>query len=278
MPSTRSAIVPKIERRKTVRTKVSQRSPLFLTLLRRKPKWAEGGERTKPRHTTRRLSRAALRFALPAVLIVTGFGVLQSGVLAQPLEARTIVAFREAKSDAFVAGFVTQHDVRVEAVYLAKNGFSGAHRDAGLSAAPRSLVAAARTETIETFANVLRGNEVRLQKFVDSYSRTEIVASSELATRARSLLTLRSQAQSVLDAARSGEPLIYAIEVRGAGHNQLAEISRRPDIHAVQTNDGRGAGPIKPAVLEIQFHDASIDALDAGEIRDKMLQILVGGK
>ncbi len=230
-----------------------------------------------PSATLVRRNRFMRRLALAAaVFALAGLAFFQSPAVAQPSESRTVLGFTAAQTDEFVASFVAQHGLSVVAVYLASNGFSGAHRAYGAVTVGDVLITA-RSETVATFTNLVRGNDVRLKDFVGKHSEAEMVASPELATQARSLLSVRSQAQGVLDAARRGESLVYAIEVLGPRPEQLTAISGNATVRAIQASDGKGAGRVKPVALEVAYHDAAVESRDAAGTREAMLRILAEG-
>lgn len=125
------------------------------------------------------------------------------------------IGFGRLLSDAEVLAWLEAHDVEPRAFFMrSPGGFNGAHRiydDEGKSV--EELLAEARAQTIQSFEESLDGNLVRLQHFAEQYSREEVSTNGDLQEQARALLTLRSAFVVSHDAALTGAPLIYSVEV-----------------------------------------------------------------
>jgi len=146
----------------------------------------EGVESTVPaRHRSRFATHLNRDRAAPALPTESGM-------------PKANIGFGRLLSDAEVLAWLEAHDVEPRAFFMrSPGGFNGAHRifdDEGKSF--EELLAEARAQTIQSFEESLDGNLVRMQHFVDQYSREEVETNVDLQEQARALLTHRGPTAS----------------------------------------------------------------------------------
>jgi hypothetical protein len=136
---------------------------------------------------------------------------------------------------------------------------------------PQTLLKRARERVETTFRKGLKGNAVRLNKFLENHTEAEVAESEELQTQARSLLNIRAQFEGSLSTVQEGRPLVYAVDISG----DRTEIQRVRASDKVKSFQEVSAQPVSGDVARSQ-RDAAARVIKpqaySAEYRDPMVQ------
>ena len=220
-----------------------------------------------------------MRVTLLALVLVSA-GLITLGltavVTAQSASSRYVVAFDSALPDSQVAAILSTKAVKSTAVLTWVAGLSGTHRSVQPSTA--ALLAEARAQSIESFTNGVKMNTPQLEAWIARHPLAEMRADPALQAEARSLLTVRTELETALLAARRGEGLVYAVEVTPQNTAAVDALAGDPRVRAIQSvTDSRGAASLKPASYQPSFREPVVEAMSADELYARMVA-LVGAK
>ncbi|MFZ5652986.1 MAG: hypothetical protein ACOY42_01085 [Pseudomonadota bacterium] len=138
---------------------------------------------------------------------------------------------------------------------------------------PAEFIVEVRNQAISFFEDAIAANDVRLEKFLASHKKEEVATDEKLQKEARSLLNIRKQFQDALLAARSGGPLVFAIEAEGESGG-IAKLLAEPkvrafvDVDAVSENPKAGAARLKPESYRRDFMDPSVQTISPSDLYD----------
>lgn len=244
-------------------------------------------EQTRGKSMTNRRGFIMCRTVLNSRSRTKCVGIL---LLAAPLLAPTLAAaqqqqisigFIDRVADAEVVQMLENQNATPVKAYIWSSGFSGSHSEA--LAATRGnggeeFVNRARQETINFFEKALEGNTYRLERMLESRDRQDAIYDQEFNQNLRSVLTLRSQFESVLEEARSGGAFIYAVDVEVAS-GDAAALRAHPTVRvSVMNGEGAAAGQItqglKPVEFGNEFEDREIRLLSNEELYTRALSTL----
>ncbi len=191
-------------------------------------------------------------------------------------EPRAVITFGRLMSDAEVLSWLEAHDVEPRAFHMrSPGGFSGTHR---LMEDPEKsfeeVIAEARAQAIDNFANSLESHPLRFQGFAEQYREGEVSTNVNLEKAARSLLTLRSAMEDAHAHAVRGDPLIHAIEIAGAGAQFVPQEGGPADFGATISDtdpDTRTRVP-NPFGEEPAYTDPLVDAMDSTEVYEAIAE------
>jgi len=220
-----------------------------------------------------------MRVALSALVLISA-GLITLGlaavVTAQSVSSRYVVAFDSALPDSQVVAILSTKAVKSTAVLTWVAGLSGTHRSVQPSTG--ALLVEARAQSIESFTNGVKMNTPQLEAWIARHPLAEVRADPALQTEARSLLTVRTELETALLAARRGDGLVYAVEVVPQNAAAVDALAGDPRVRAIQSvTDSRGAASLKPASYQAGFRDPAIEAMSADELYARMVA-LVGAK
>jgi hypothetical protein len=232
------------------------------------------------------LALAIASSLLAAALSRAGSGHVVAAKAAPMPQGSADIGFGKAVDDSTIVSLVDRHSVTPQAVFMWVAGLSGTYRSYE-PVAPAAFMQDARTNAVSNFEQGLQGNMLRLRDFIGRYSAGQLEANSSLVTQARSLLNIRVLLQKALDAAGSGAPLAFAVEVKGnpaelgsAAHDSAvksSQISGQPTGPAAPSGSSSSLNTLKPAALQREVVDGTIANMDAQEVYAAMTQIVENG-
>lgn len=187
------------------------------------------------------------------------------------------IGFGSTIKDDEILNLLQRHGVAPRAVFMWTAGFTGAHRTYEAKSV-QDFLRDARAKTVETFEKSLQGNLIRLRRFVKMHTEKEVVADSNLQTRARSLLNLRAAFEAGLVAARNSEPLILSMEVSGDAA-QIGSLGKDEMVKVFEPaveRDGKVVVPHtpKPEAYQGDYLDPDVQAMSAQEVYQRIIEIL----
>lgn len=149
------------------------------------------------------------------VLAIVVTGVLLHAGLGRAAEpGKANVGFGAAVGDDEILEFLKRHGTTPVAAFMWASGLTGTHR-VYTATTTEAFLQQTRAKAIESFDEGITANPIRLRRFIDQHTESEVVASERLQTEARSLLTIRENLSMALAAAKGNTPLIYALEMSG---------------------------------------------------------------
>jgi hypothetical protein len=186
------------------------------------------------------------------------------------------ISFDRRLPDAQVEQLASRYDLRPYAVFMWSEGMFGAHRTQ-TSKAALSVLADARRETVGMKQKAQQSSRFRSQRFVQQNPQEKVTSDRALEQDAKSLLRLAEQNDKILSSARSGAPLIYAIEALGTPE-QIRKLAQDPAVAAVESaviSEGRVAVPAPKAPAETQgeYRSSEIEALKAADAYNRVKQM-----
>jgi hypothetical protein len=121
---------------------------------------------------------------------------------------------------------------------------------------------------VTLFEKATQSNREQIQIFLDKNTESDIYAREDLQSRARSLLNTQSQIEQALHAARSAQPLVFAVDVSGSETvieklgraKQVRTLARFPDPRSSSTDEARIARlrSIKPELYDAEYRDPRV--------------------
>lgn len=217
------------------------------------------------------IGRYILAAALIGVLVYVGFG---QAAATNPLAVnRANVGFGSVISDSELQALLKRHDVVLVAAYMWVSGLTGAHRTYD----PKSgdaFLRDSRAKAIESFEKGVESNLIRVRSFAETHTEDDVTGDEHLQTEARSLLNIRSSLEVALAASKSGEPLIYAVEVTGeeANLNRL-QMDERVKVFEpsslIRGMIGTHQTP-KPDTYQEEYVDPAVQRMSGQELYQRM--------
>lgn len=224
--------------------------------------------------------------SIPRPRLIRSLGVLflissAMNIAAAQQNSSVSVGLTSRMSDTEVLELLGNHNLMVSRVYIAASGFSGSHGsgNATTTSAERDLlIERARNETIAFFGKALEGNAYRLQKLTEANAPEQLVQNQELSSNLRALLKLRGQFESVMREAKSGAPLIYAIDVQGASE-ALESLRQDAAVRVVAIGDDaqpkvQAIQNLRPDDTRTEYVDRETDALTNEEVLTKVIGLM----
>jgi hypothetical protein len=204
-------------------------------------------------------------------------GSLYGNSYAEPLSSEDVLianlGFGKVVSDDEILSSFGQYNVTPRAAYMWTNGLAGTHRSDEAQDL-KTFLNEARNKTIEMFMEGLKSNNLRLKKFLKFYKEKEIVRSKDLQTEIRSLLNIRASLKSALAATKSGDPLIFSIEISGDPihvENMSGEMLVKA-FQKAETVDGKIMIPHtpKPEIYQEEFTDPEIQSMNGEQLYQQL--------
>jgi hypothetical protein len=103
---------------------------------------------------------------------------------------RARFGFTRPLPDSHVVDMVERHDLDLRAVRMWTSGLAGSYRSYQ-EPSVASLVENARSRAQSNFQKGFQGNLIRLERFLETHTRHDVVSQDKLATKARSLVNIR---------------------------------------------------------------------------------------
>lgn len=207
---------------------------------------------------------------LVIVSVFSFIGVNLARATDPPIPDRARLHFGAPIADSELRDLLRQYQSAPVAAYMVDSGLTGTYRAYNQPSADE-FVGNARAESVESFTKSLRGSVLSsLRRFADEHAESEVVASESLQMQARSLLILRASLGNALAEARSGMPIIYAVEVAGtpAQFDRLRADARIKTLEVFSNvGDEIAAGnrPL-PEIIQQEYRDPSIQEMGAREL------------
>lgn len=181
--------------------------------------------------------------------------------------------FGKTIQDAEIIQLMKQHSVAPKAVFLWVSGISGTHR-VDENKTPEQFLRDARSHYIRFFENGLKGNQLRVQRFIDNHSAADINADAAVQTLARSLLTIRKQLENALLSVRGNRPVFFAVEAQG--HTAaIASLRSAEKVKVSSILDGYSRGDVhkmKPKKYQLDYTDLTIQSAQATGLYTQLKQ------
>lgn len=138
------------------------------------------------------------------------------------------------------------------------------------------IIQSARSETEVFLLNSIEANNIRLRRFSRSYNSEQISSNKILENQARSLLNIQSQLENALGTVRSGNSMIYGIEVSG-DQNSLPQLRSDDNIEmsisaTLSNTISIDRKNLKPKAYRKEYRDISLIEANSIELHSMMLE------
>lgn len=192
------------------------------------------------------------------------------------------LGFGAAVPDNEVMRFINKNSARSNALLFWSYGISGTHRAYVASVPQRHITTdGARVEIAETLQRSVKGNNVRLYRFYQAYSESEVAASTELQDQLRSLLTLRAQIENALLTVTDKEhPIFYGLEIEGDAESVSKAMSEGRVKASVVSDRSSGrlkaasTVSVKPQAFNVQYVDSVIQTENITSLYERLEKVV----
>ncbi len=219
----------------------------------------------------RKTVRYTFATVLVGVLLYAGFGPAAS---INPLAVnRADVGFGSVISDSELQALLKLHDVVPVAAYMWVSGLTGAHRTYDPKSA-EPFLRDSRAKAIASFEKGVESNLIRVRSFAEAHTEDDVAGDEHLQTEARSLLNIRSSLEAALAASKSGEPLIYAVEVTGEQANlkrlQMDERVKVFEPSSLVLGKLVTHQTLRPDAYQEEYVDPAVQRMSGQELYQRM--------